>query len=587
MDEDLTPERGAADAAAAGAGSWRRVGDVLGEAERWSAGFGKQRDGVAPGDRGDLGAERLLTDATAVAVAHLRAAADSTSTSQGCRLSTGQVLAGFADIGEARARLEVLEQVLLGEVLSRGLAAEAGFSVPDYLRQALGARAPLPEVNVVAAAVQVARATAVLADGCELGGASRDRVPGADVVRAAIFSTALPVGRAAQIVRFAQQIQPVADEEDLTTWVAGFVVGASDVLPEGSTETREAEAPGVSRGVDAKLLARHLRQAAQVVKPAKDLEDDERRARLARAFTRTDGGCSASGLASYKLTLDAEGAAIVDAAVSALSAPRRLQDGTLEPGEMSDPRSAATRRADALLDLVSRAVAAGGGDPGGSNGGGASSSGSSGSGGGGSTDGPTGGSTSGTTAAPKADAGAGTGAHSGAASGAASWAGAAFGPRPGLNDKAQLLVTIDLEALTGALDRAGITSTGEVLSPATVRRLACEAGIIPALLGTDGQVLDLGRTKRLFTPAQRLVVWRRDKHCTYPGCTVPATWCDVHHVDWWSRGGTTDRTNAALLCRRHHTHVHQHDLHATVTPTGVTWHAPPPTPPRPTPPLRR
>ncbi|GAA1896155.1 hypothetical protein GCM10009814_27140 [Lapillicoccus jejuensis] len=75
-------------------------------------------------------------------------------------------------------------------------------------------------------------------------------------------------------------------------------------------------------------------------------------------------------------------------------------------------------------------------------------------------------------------------------------------------------------------------------------------------------------------------MWRRDKHCSYPGCTVPATWCDVHHAEWWSRGGTTDRSNAALLCRRHHTHVHTHDLRATVTSTGVTWHAPPTPPPR-------
>ncbi len=77
------------------------------------------------------------------------------------------------------------------------------------------------------------------------------------------------------------------------------------------------------------------------------------------------------------------------------------------------------------------------------------------------------------------------------------------GPLPGLGDKAQILVTIDLLALTGMLDRAGLTSTGEVLSAATVRRLACEAGIIPAVLGSAGQVLDLGRTRRLFTPGQR------------------------------------------------------------------------------------
>ena len=49
-------------------------------------------------------------------------------------------------------------------------------------------------------------------------------------------------------------------------------------------------------------------------------------------------------------------------------------------------------------------------------------------------------------------------------------------------------------------------------------------------------------------------------------------WCDARHVDWWSRGGVSDVTNGVLLCERHHTHVHQDDLTATITATSVTWH---------------
>ena len=145
--------------------------------------------------------------------------------------------------------------------------------------------------------------------------------------------------------------------------------------------------------------------------------------------------------------------------------------------------------------------------------------------------------------------------------------GAAFGPRPGLGDKTQVLVTIDLDALTGMLDRAGITSTGEVLSPATVRRLACDAGIIPAILGSDGQILDLGRTRRLFTPAQRLIVWRRDKHCSYPGCTVPATWCDVHHAELVVERRPHRPLQRALCCA------------AATTPTSTPTTSSPPSPP--------
>lgn len=395
MDEDRTPERAAGDAAVAGSGApsdagsspWRRVGDAVGEPSQWSAGFGAARDDVGPGEGRDAPEAagrppRLLDVATAASVDALRAvmagpepggAGPVSPGVVGWQLSGGQVLAGFADIGEIRARLEVLEQVLLGEVLSRGLAAEAGFSVLDYTRQALGARAPLPEVTAVAAAVTVAQATTTVTG---QPGARAETCAGAERVREAVYSTALPVGRAAQIVRFAQQVSSVTDESDLAEWVAGFVVGASDRLPTAATDAtddaddaaegaalREQEAPGAARGVDAKLLARRLREATALVKPAKDLEDDERRGRLARSFSRTDGGCSATGLASYRLILDPEGAAIVDSAVSALSAPRRLQDGALEPGELVDPRSAATRRADALLDLVNRAVAAGGSRP--------------------------------------------------------------------------------------------------------------------------------------------------------------------------------------------------------------------------------
>jgi uncharacterized protein DUF222/HNH endonuclease len=114
--------------------------------------------------------------------------------------------------------------------------------------------------------------------------------------------------------------------------------------------------------------------------------------------------------------------------------------------------------------------------------------------------------------------------------------------------------------------------TGELLSPAVLRRMACDARILPMVLGGDGEVLDLGRSERLFTPAQRKAIWHRDRQCTFPGCTIPAQWTDVHHVEWWSRGGPTNVSNGALLCGRHHTLVHERQLHASLTDTGVTWH---------------
>lgn len=137
--------------------------------------------------------------------------------------------------------------------------------------------------------------------------------------------------------------------------------------------------------------------------------------------------------------------------------------------------------------------------------------------------------------------------------------------------KAQVMVTIGLEELRGALGGAGHTVHEGTISAHEVRQLACEADIIPAVLGEKGEILDLGRASRLVTPGQRRALAHRDGGCTFPGCHVPATWCDAHHVVHWARGGRSDLGNYALVCPRHHTWVHQHDVDAQVDATGVRW----------------
>ena len=114
-------------------------------------------------------------------------------------------------------------------------------------------------------------------------------------------------------------------------------------------------------------------------------------------------------------------------------------------------------------------------------------------------------------------------------------------------------------------------TAGTVLGPETVRKLACDAGIIPALLGSQGQVLELGQRTRAFTQTQTKALWLRDRHCTYPGCTIPATWCDAHHIRHWADGGPTNLSNGTLLCNRHHHVVHRDRLTAEITPDGVEW----------------
>ncbi|MBR7741990.1 DUF222 domain-containing protein [Phycicoccus sp. BSK3Z-2] len=124
----------------------------------------------------------------------------------------------------------------------------------------------------------------------------------------------------------------------------------------------------------------------------------------------------------------------------------------------------------------------------------------------------------------------------------------------------------DLQERTGCAEVLGSVATGTLLAPATVRRVACDADLVPHVLGTAGEILDLGRTVRLFTRAQRRALWLRDRCCTYPGCGAPAGWTQAHHVVHWADGGASDLDNAALLCQRHHTLVHTRGLVADVLP---------------------
>ncbi|MHB8275640.1 MAG: HNH endonuclease signature motif containing protein, partial [Dermatophilaceae bacterium] len=119
----------------------------------------------------------------------------------------------------------------------------------------------------------------------------------------------------------------------------------------------------------------------------------------------------------------------------------------------------------------------------------------------------------------------------------------------------------------------GRTLDGQVLSPEAVCKLACDASIISMVLGSQGQPLDVGRTKRLVTSALLAALWIRDKGCTFSSCGRPPRWSDAHHVRHWADGGPTALLNLALLCQYHpsprsaggpprrstNTTVHQHD----------------------------
>ncbi|PWN00827.1 HNH endonuclease, partial [Nocardioides silvaticus] len=80
--------------------------------------------------------------------------------------------------------------------------------------------------------------------------------------------------------------------------------------------------------------------------------------------------------------------------------------------------------------------------------------------------------------------------------------------------------------------------------------------------------LDLGRTRRLFSPAQRKAMRWRDQHCRAEGCTIPAGWCEAHHLDPWANGGNTDLDRGVLLCSWHHHRAHDPTHTAEKLPNG-------------------
>jgi hypothetical protein len=122
---------------------------------------------------------------------------------------------------------------------------------------------------------------------------------------------------------------------------------------------------------------------------------------------------------------------------------------------------------------------------------------------------------------------------------------------------ATVVVTIPLEVLEGRLEQACLLDTGGKISPGMARRLACDAGLIPAVLGGKSEVLDLGRARRFHTRAQRIAIAIRDQHCTEPGCDWPPAMCHVHHEPGWADGGVTDVEHGRLYCPRHHARFHR------------------------------
>ncbi|MGW5188222.1 DUF222 domain-containing protein [Kribbella sp. NPDC004138] len=327
------------------------------------------------------------------------------------------------------------------------------------------------------------------------------------------------------------------------TQAAAIVFGLDRVRSRVPVEHLDAAAEQLV-GLAGHLSPGELRTAAKEI--ADLLDSDGPEPEELKAYERESLTLSAADNGvKFKGFLANENAELLRAVVHAGARPHKTVDGE------HDPRPRDKRQADALSDALSISAAVW------------------------DTTAPTTGRTAGpTTGTENAASTADTG-HTAGAAGTGGRA-ARYGA------KADITVTIDLEDLKAATaDAIGRTVYSGGLSAATIRRLACDANIIPLVLGSNSEPLDVGRRVRLVTGAMRRALDARDRGCVV--CGAPPIMCDAHHLVSWIDGGDTKVSNLALLCRRHHVDLHRGRWHITILDGIVhvarpSWAEPAPTP---------
>ncbi|WP_354701031.1 DUF222 domain-containing protein [Paraconexibacter sp. AEG42_29] len=127
----------------------------------------------------------------------------------------------------------------------------------------------------------------------------------------------------------------------------------------------------------------------------------------------------------------------------------------------------------------------------------------------------------------------------------------------------EVIVEVSAEALTGPDDgelhdgaRHAEVQGGPPLAVATIRRLCCDAGLVPLVSDAGGAPLNVGRRTRAIPPSIRRAMVARDRCCRFPGCDR-TRWLQAHHIEHWARGGETRLGNLVLLCHHHHQLVHE------------------------------
>lgn len=134
-------------------------------------------------------------------------------------------------------------------------------------------------------------------------------------------------------------------------------------------------------------------------------------------------------------------------------------------------------------------------------------------------------------------------------------------------DRPRLVVTLCYDLLRDCAEQAGLLTDGTPITAGELRRLLCDADIVPAVLGTQSDILDVGREQRLVTPEIRRALALRDGGCAFPGCKAPEHSCEAHHIVPWWAGGRTSLDNLVLLCPHHHGTVEPLRFWNDTTPT--------------------
>ncbi|MGH3514606.1 MAG: DUF222 domain-containing protein [Pseudonocardiaceae bacterium] len=141
-------------------------------------------------------------------------------------------------------------------------------------------------------------------------------------------------------------------------------------------------------------------------------------------------------------------------------------------------------------------------------------------------------------------------------------------------ERPQVVVTVSLAVLRGRIGSASLALGGPINAD-IARRIACDAQVIPVVLGSRGEPLDVGRASHTIPTAIRRAVIVRDRGCAFPGCSIPARWCEIHHIVHWADYGPTSVGNCVALCGRHHKLLH-HSRWRIDMASGIPEFHPPP-----------